>query len=272
MVGTHAVTAQRAVDQTGQVGVSMKALPTSPTEDLSQERLGALTPGEFVALLREQCSLPGRGMANHPVLAALEAGSVTLPQLRLFTEQWYLHNRNMLPWIGQIYVTCPHEDVRATLAKNLAEECLGAFTGTKAHPELMLDFAAFIGMDVEQTRGKEQLADGRRVTEYFEFMATCRPWYVPLAAIGIGLETFVPQALTRMRAALKANYRIPDDKLVFWTMHITTDIEHGDEGMEMVARYAVTPQARKQVYDATIETSVLYFKLWNMFSTIGGRQ
>lgn len=250
----------------------MNTSTTMPTGDFSQERLGALTPGEFVALLREECGQPGRGMANHPVLSALEAGSVTLPQLRLFTEQWYLHNRNMLPWIGQIYVTCPHENVRATLAKNLAEECLGAFTGTKAHPELMLDFAAFIGMDVEQTRNKEQLPDSRRVTEYFEFMAKCRPWYVPLAAIGIGLETFVPEALTRMRAALKANYGIPDDKLVFWTMHITTDIEHGDEGTEMVAKYAVTPQARKQVYDATIETSVLYFGLWNMFCATGARQ
>ncbi len=232
------------------------------------QALATMSPHSFVSLLREECSRPGRGMADHPVLADLEAGKVSRPQLRRLIEQWYLHNRDMLPWIGKIYVNCPHEDVRAVLAKNLAEECLGAFTHTKAHPELMLDFAQAIGMDVAATRDAAQLPDSRRVTEYFEFMAKCRPWYVPLAAIGIGLESFVPEALTRMRAALKKNYGIADDDLTFWTMHITTDIEHGDEGIEMVSRHAVTPQARKLVYDATVETSVLYFKLWNIYSTV----
>lgn len=249
----------------------MNAPEASPVREVSAAELGAMTPAAFVALLRQECSRPGRGMADHPLLASLEAGTVTLPQLRLLMEQWYLHNRNMLPWIGQIYVSCPHEEVRTTLVKNLAEECLGTFTGTKAHPELMLDFAEAIGMDPAAIRRNPQIADSRRVTDYFEFMAKCRPWYVPLAAIGIGLETFVPEALTRMRAALKKNYAIPDDRLVFWTMHITTDIEHGDEGTDMVARHAVTPEARKLVYDATVETSLLYYRLWNIY-TLAGRQ
>ena len=238
-------------------------------ENVSQQELGAMTPKAFVTLLREQCSKPGRGMANHPIVLGLEAGTVTLPQLRHFTEQFYLHIRNMLPWIGQIYVTCPHEDVRAVLAKNLAEECIGTFTKTKAHPDLLLEFGEAIGMDVQATRQKTQLPDSRRVTEFFEFMSNCRPWYVPLSAIGLGLESFVPDTFTRIVAALKKNYGIKDDKLVFWTMHIMADQEHGDEGIELVSKYAVTPLARKQVYDATVETSALYFKLWNIYSTVG---
>ena len=237
--------------------------------NISQQELGALTPKAFVELLRAQCSQPGHGMANHPIVLGLEAGTVTLPQLRLFTEQFYLHIRDMRPWIGQIYVTCPHEDVRAVLSKNLAEECLGTFTNTKAHPELLLEFGAEIGMDIEATRKKEQIPDGRRVTEYFEFMSNCRPWFVPLSAIGIGLESFVPDTFTRMVAALKKNYGIKDDKLVFFTMHIMADQEHGDEGIEMVAKYAVTPLARKQVFDATVETSALYYKAWNIFTLAG---
>jgi pyrroloquinoline-quinone synthase len=228
-----------------------------------------MMPKAFVTVLREQCSLPGRGMVNHPFVTALEAGTLTLPELRLFTEQFYLHIRNMMPWIGQIFVTCPHEDVRATLAKNLAEECLGNVTNTKAHPELMLDFGAAIGLDVEAARKAEQLVVGRRVTEYFEFMSNCRPWFVPLSAIGIGLESFVPDTFTRVVAALKKNYGISDDKLIFWTMHIMADQEHGDEGIEMVSKYAVTPRARKQVFDATVETSVLYYDLWNVFANGG---
>jgi pyrroloquinoline-quinone synthase len=234
----------------------------------SLEELGAMTPSEFVELLRTTCSQPGRGMADHPVVIAVENGTATLPQIQLFTEQFYLHIRNMLPWIGQIYVRCPYEDVRLTLVKNLAEECLGTFTGTKAHPELLLEFGEAIGLDVEATRAKEQLPVGRRVTEYFEFMSNCRPWYVALAAIGIGLESFVPDTFTRLVEGFKRNYQLTDEQLVFWTMHILADQEHGDEGIEIVSDYATTPEARRFVFECTVETSERYFELWNIFQSV----
>jgi pyrroloquinoline-quinone synthase len=237
------------------------------TADPSETELGTMTAAAFVARLREACARPGHGMSNHPLVTGLEAGTITLPQLRLVVEQFYLHVRNMLPWIGQIFVTCPHESVRAVLAKNLAEECLGTFTNTKAHPELMLEFGAAIGLDIEKTRTAEQRKVGRRLTEFFEFMSHCRPWYVPLAAIGIGLESFVPDTFTRMIAALKKNYGMKDEQLVFWSMHIQADKEHGDEGIELVSSYALTPRARKQVYDATVETSERYYELWNIFAS-----
>ena len=234
--------------------------------NLSEEALGAMSPEDFVGLLRAECRKPGRDMPGHPLVAGVEAGTVTIPQLQLFTEQFYLHIRNMLPSIGQMFVTCPFEDVRTTLVKNLAEECLGTFTGTKAHPELLLEFGAAIGLDVPATRAAEQVAVGRRVTEYFEFMSNCRPWFVPLSAIGIGLESFVPEVFTRLVAGFKANYGLGDDQLVFWTMHIMADQEHGDEGIELVSSYAITPEARRQVFQCTLETVERYFDLWNVFA------
>ncbi len=242
---------------------------TRAEDHLSQEELEALSPESFVGLLRERCCQPGRGMVDHPFLLGVEEGTVTLPQLQLFTEQFYLHIRNMLPWIGQIFVTCPFEDVRTTLVKNLAEECLGTFTGTKAHPELLLDFGKAIGLDVERARSAEQLPVGRRVTEYFEFMSNCRPWFVPLSAIGIGLESFVPEVFSRLVAAFRRNYNLTDEQLVFWSMHILADQEHGDEGIELVSDYAVTPEARRRVFECTIETSERYYDLWNVFAGIG---
>ena len=250
-------------------GVARLVLNGTDPDSIDEGSLGEMTPAEFVTALRGACSAPGRGMANHPVVTGVESGSLTLPQLRLFTEQFYLHIRNMLPWIGQIYVTCPLEEVRTTLVKNLAEEVLGTFTGTKAHPELLLEFGDAIGLDVEAARRAEQWTVGRRVTEYFEFMSNCRPWFVPLAAIGIGLESFVPDTFTRLVAGFKANYGLGDDQLVFWTMHILADAEHGDEGIEIVSEHVTTPKARKLVYECTRETSLRYFDLWNVFSAVG---
>lgn len=232
------------------------------------ERLGDLTPEEFVGLLRSTCKEPGRGMSDHPLVRAVEAGQATLPQLRLVTEQFYLHVRNMLPWVGQMFVTCPFEDVRAVLVKNLAEECLGTFTGTKAHPELLLDFGAAIGLDVDAARTAEQLPVGRRLTEYFEFMANCRPFSVLLAAVGIGLESFVPETFTRLLKGFKKNYGLSDEQLVFWSMHIMADQEHGDEGIEIVSEYVKTPEARDAVFHCTVETSERFYQLWNIYQTV----
>lgn len=237
-------------------------------EGLSAGELAGLTPAEFVAGLRAACCRPGRGMAGHPLVLAVEAGTATLPQLRLVTEQFYLHIRNMLPFIGQIYVTCPYEEVRTTLVKNLAEECLGVFSKTKAHPDLLLDFAAAIGLDPAAVRAAGQLRAGRRLTEHFEFMANCRPWYVPLAAIGIGLESFVPETFTRLVAAFRANYGLSEQQVEFWSMHIMADSEHGDEGIELVSAHAESGEARQYVVDNTVETAARYYELWNLAATV----
>lgn len=244
-------------------------MATTMVHDPDVDTLANMSPAAFVNLIRDNCREVGRGMSDHPVVRAVENGTATLPQLQLFIEQFYLHIRNMLPWIGQIYVTCPHESVRTALVKNLAEECLGTFTGTKAHPELLLEFGEAIGLDSEATRTAEQLPVGRRLTEYFEFMSNCRPWFVPLSAIGIGLESFVPDTFTRLVAGFKSNYGITDEQLVFWTMHILADQEHGDEGIELVSEYAITGEARRLVYQCTVETSERFFDLWNVFQAVG---
>ena len=231
----------------------------------TRAELAEMAPAEFVALIRSACVEPGHGMQDHPIVNAMEAGTATIAQLRLFTEQFYLHITRMLPWIGAIYVRCPHEDVRTALVKNLAEECTGYQTGTDAHPALLLKFAEALGSDVGALINKDQVTEGRRLTEYFEFMGLCREWYVPLSAIGIGLESFVPDTFTRIVEAMKTNYGMTDDQLIFWTMHITADEEHGDEGIQMVSDHALTADARKHVFDCTIETSRLFYDMWNIY-------
>ena len=96
-------------------------------------------------------------------------------------------------------------------------------------------------------------------------MGLCRDWYVPLSAIGIGLESFVPETFTRMVAAFKDNYGMSDEDVIFWTMHILADQDHGDEGIEMVENYAITGEARKAVFDGTVETSRLFHDLWMIY-------
>lgn len=234
----------------------------------AKAELAEMTPAEFVSLLRAECAKPGHGMADHPLVREMEAGTATIAQLQRFTEQFYLHISRMLPWIGAIYVRCPHEEVRTSLVKNLAEECTGYQTQTDAHPTLLLAFAEALGSDPDQIRAAEQLPAGRRLTDYFEFMGLCREWYVPLSAIGIGLESFVPDTFTRIVAAMKANYDMTDDDLIFWSMHILADAEHGDEGIEMVSEYALTAEARKNVFDCTVETSRMFHDLWMLYDTI----
>ena len=230
------------------------------------DELGEMTPEEFVGLIRDECMKPGMGMYNHPFVQGLEDGSVTIPQLQIFTEQFYLHISKMLPWIGAIYVRCPHEEVRTALVKNIAEECTGFESNTAAHPELLLDFAKALDSDVDEIKNGIQLPAGRRITEYFEFMGLCREWFVPLSAIGIGLESFVPDTFTRMVAALKTNYGMTDEQVIFWSMHILADQDHGDEGIEMVSDFAITGEQRKAVFDCTIETSRLFYDLWNLYT------
>lgn len=241
-------------------------LVTAPIPSLAE--FAAMDPAAFVDGLRKQLRQPGNGMHDHPFIRDVEAGTVTLPQLQFQTEQFYLHIRNMLPWIGEICVKCPYPDVAQVLVKNYAEEVLGTFTKTGPHPELLLRFGESIGLDPELARAAEQVPASRRLTEYFEFMSTRREWFVALAAIGIGLESFVPEMFTRLVAAFRTNYHLTDGDLIFWTMHIRADSDHGDEGIEIVSKYAQTPEARKTVYECTIETGQRFADMWNLYNSI----
>ena len=69
-------------------------------------------------------------------------------------------------------------------------------------------------------------------------------------------------------AAMKANYDMTDDDLIFWTMHIIADEEHGDEGIELVSDYALSAAARKNVFDCTVETSRLFHDMWNLYKQV----
>ena len=82
--------------------------------------------------------------------------------IQLFTEQFYLHISKMLPWIGAIYVRCPHEDVRTALVKNLAEEILGFESNAAAHPDLLLEFAKALDCDIDAVRNGIQLPAERQ--------------------------------------------------------------------------------------------------------------
>lgn len=227
-----------------------------------------MTPTEFVGLLRRELSQPGCGMTDHPIVREIEAGTATQDQLILFCEQFYLHIVRMLPSIGAMYTNCPDEDARAVVVGNLAEETLGVFTKTKAHPDHLLDWGAALGADIEAMKAGEQLDASRRLTDYFEFMGKCRPWFVGIAAIGIGLESLVPETFSRIVPALKKNYGMTDDQLVFWSLHVAADEAHGDEAIDLVSQYAVTPEARKQVYDGTLETGRLFYDMWNLYTQV----
>ena len=50
-------------------------------------------------------------------------------------------------------------------------------------------------------------------------------------------------------------------------MHILADQDHGDEGIEVVSNYA-DHNERKAVFDCTIETSRLFYDLWNLYSSL----
>jgi pyrroloquinoline-quinone synthase len=234
----------------------------------SMDELAAMDPATFVNGLRAELRKPGNGMYDHPFVLDVEAGIVTRTQLQFFTEQFYLHIRNMLPWLGEICVKCPHEDVSKALVKNYAEEMLGIFTNTGPHPELLLRFGESIGLDPPKARVAQQVPASRRLTDYFEFMATRRDWFVALSAIGIGLESFVPDLFTRLVDAFRTNYNLTDEDLIFWTMHILADSDHGDEGIELVSKYALTAEDRKVVYECTLETGQRFYDMWNLYKAV----
>jgi len=171
-----------------------------------------------------------RTLRSHPTIEKIERGELTMDQLRWWATQLFAgnkaHNANIL---GLIYAKCDDFPARKAIVENLIEEELGRVSGVgRSHPELYLEFAEAIGIPRKSLLAARMSPDATAMMHWMYWLADSKPWYVTLAGISLGSELFNPDAYVRVIDGLRRNYRLSDDALLFFSVHVKVDKDHGD--------------------------------------------
>jgi pyrroloquinoline quinone (PQQ) biosynthesis protein C len=205
-----------------------------------------------------------RTLKSHPTIEKIERGELSVPQLRYWATQLFVgnkaHNANIL---GLIYAKCDDFGARKAIVENLIEEELGRVSGVgRSHPELYLEFGEAIGIPREQLLHAHMSTDATAMAHWMYWLADSKPWYVTLAGISLGSELFNPDAYVRVIDGLKKHYRLDDDGVRFFSVHVEVDKDHGDSSAGSIFK-AIPEEAAPETLWA-VETHIeLMRRLWS---------
>ncbi len=81
------------------------------------------------------------------------------------------------------------------------------------------------------------------------------PFYVSAAGSS---EPPNVELCARLLPAFRTHYRVPEDNLTYYTLHVTADEEHSRFVGQMAADFATTPEVRRQMWDAMLRGFALH--------------
>jgi pyrroloquinoline-quinone synthase len=126
---------------------------------------------------------------DHWAWLAFTSGMVPKEKLHLHFEQEYTtYVRDFPVMVGWAYVQCPIAEVRRALVENIYEEETGGLEAGRPHPQLFLEYARGLGMDLGRFENVELLPAARSYREFLDHAIQRRGWEIAAAVVTIFIE------------------------------------------------------------------------------------
>jgi pyrroloquinoline quinone (PQQ) biosynthesis protein C len=171
----------------------------------------------------------------------------TRDEVAAFFRSFYIKDTGVL--LARTYTKCPHLEARRFIAENLFEE-EGKGRAGRSHAELSLRLAAHFGADREQSEAAYSDWAASDQSRARDEMVAREDWLEEFAGFGLGAEYFAPPLFEMIVECLRDEFKLPEETLEFFLVHLYEDIDHADRTLEMVMRYASTEAEHEKVIRA----------------------
>jgi pyrroloquinoline quinone (PQQ) biosynthesis protein C len=200
---------------------------------------------ELLAILRQESF-------RDPTLDAVRAGRMSRAGLKVWVLQAMCVVRQFTRFISAIHANCPHRDAQSLLAENLWEEH-GRGHGDKDHLALVERLARSLGATEAEMASAEPIPETADYINYC-FRVTREGSFVEaMAAVGMGIEHYMPAFFGALAAALQSRYGLSREQVEYLLVHVEEDADHARRSMEMIERYADTDDVRDKTRQALSE-------------------
>ncbi len=213
-----------------------------------------MNQNDFYAAL-EAARQPKHG-GGHAFSRAWANGELSRTQLGEWAMQHFYYIDPIPQQFAQLFARLPDLDARQHLLENLLGEEMPHAAG-KRHPDLLCKFARSCGISDERMLRAEQndevLTTTRAMRSWIWELSSIRHLSEACSGIMVALEGQLPTLYPKYVEAMR-KMGFSDDDLEFFHVHIEGDTEHAHIGLELTARYAVTPELQERSI-ATVRAS-----------------
>jgi pyrroloquinoline quinone (PQQ) biosynthesis protein C len=203
---------------------------------------------EFLADLRRQVEAhPG---VSHPLLSRLSQVPFTREDYAVMGSQHYALVGCFTKYLELLLIAAPDSQAKQWIAKVLVNE-YGEGSDNQDHAQLYASYLRAAGVPA----GRELDTPLHPAVTGFilEHYRICReePFLVGLGALGPGHEWSIPRMFPPIvRGLRRAGFR--EDEILYFTLHLEQDIDHGLWLEEALARYADTERAQAEILRGTM--------------------
>ena len=195
-----------------------------------------------------------------PFLRAM-AAEPTLLIAQAFVLEWTKFSRWFPRWVGAVMSNCPEFDVLAFEVENLMSEVVRDPAAETNHYELLIRLGAGAGLRRDDIERHRPSAESVAAFLYWDRMARQPDWLLGFTAVN-GLEILGDRNLPRRYGLSQGTglavdpwtgTGLDDDALEFFRVSDEADAAHGNESVEIIARYT-EPGREKEVLDVLGES------------------
>jgi pyrroloquinoline-quinone synthase len=199
---------------------------------------------------------------SHWAWPLFTSGQVARERLHVHFEQEYeSYVRDFPVLVGRAFVQCPIAEVRRELAENLYEEETGGLIAGRPHPELFLEYARGLGMDLARFERVQLLPAARRYRAVLDQATHGSGWEVAAAVATLFIEGTqyergeIEEGAPRRPAPpleqhpLVVHYGLSLEHLALTKAHRQVEGEHRAASWRILVRH-VPAAARAQVVEA----------------------
>lgn len=200
---------------------------------------------ELLAILRNQ---PYRD----PLLDGVRSGQVSREGMKRWAIQALFYVRDFTRFLSAIHSNCPHQDARLLLAENIWEEHGCGIEG-QDHYTLLKILAKSLGATDQEIDAAEPLPETVQYVEFSRTLTREADFIESMAAIGVGIEIFMPKFFGALADALKTQFGLSDEELAYLRVHVSADADHARRAFEIINRYADSEQIREKARQSLLE-------------------
>ena len=222
----------------------------------------ALEVGEFIQQIREGMREPHRYLPGSPIVQGINKGTVTPEQLRKLTVQVYLHTREIGRAYAFIYGNCPDPEVRKGILYSFVEEETGFYSKTGMHIDYLVTFGEALGIKADEIVNGRPSKVNALLIDWMHFVTKNSSFVDGLAFFRFGDQG---EAFRLMAEGFRRHYRVNDDAMMFWDLHLNSSDKPKATALQMVAfeRYCATDQAQDRVREVALRAGEYWFDMWN---------
>ena len=126
---------------------------------------------------------------DHWAWRAFTSGRVAKDVLHYHFEQEYAtYVRDFPVMVGRAYIRCPIPAIRRSLAENLYEEETGGLVAGSPHPDLFLEYARGLNMDLTRFDNVQLLPAARHYRNFLDEATQRYGWEIAAAVVTIFVE------------------------------------------------------------------------------------